>query len=91
LRCVGTAPARRKGQTRREAGAQSLRAFPEGRQPGRRREPTSPERYLTLMLTLIAAELSCALLWALTGAVAASAVALLVGCGVVLAAYLSGP
>jgi hypothetical protein len=44
-----------------------------------------------LVLTLIAAELSCALLWVLTGAVAASAVALLLGCEVVLAAYLQGP
>jgi hypothetical protein len=44
-----------------------------------------------LMLTLISAELWCALLWALTGAVVASAVALLLGCGVVLASYLSGP
>jgi hypothetical protein len=43
-----------------------------------------------LVPTLIAAELSCALLWALTGAVVASAVALLLGCGVVLASYLSG-
>jgi hypothetical protein len=41
-----------------------------------------------LMLTLISAELWCALLWALTGAVLASAVALLLGCAVVLASYL---
>ena len=46
-----------------------------------------PERSLTL--TLISAELSCALLWALTGAFAAGAVALLLGCGAVLVAYLS--
>jgi hypothetical protein len=41
-----------------------------------------------LVLTLIAAELSCALLGELTVAVAACAVALLLGCGLVLAAYL---
>jgi hypothetical protein len=41
-----------------------------------------------LVLTLIAAELSSALLWELTGAVATCAVALLLGCGLVLAAYL---
>ena len=50
-----------------------------------------PQRSLMLMLTLISAELWCALLWALTGAMVASAVALLLGCGVVLASYLSGP
>jgi hypothetical protein len=81
-------PASTKGQTRREARAQSPRAFPSGRRPGRRREPTSPERSLVLVLTLIAAELSCALLGELTVAVAACAVALLLGCGLVLAAYL---
>jgi hypothetical protein len=43
-----------------------------------------------LMLTLISAELWCVLLWALTGAVLASAVALVLGCAVVLASYLSG-
>ena len=50
-----------------------------------------PERSLMLMLTLISAELWCALLWALTGAVVASAVALLLGCAVVLASYLGSP
>jgi hypothetical protein len=44
-----------------------------------------------MLITLISAELWCALLWALTGAVVASVVALLLGCGVVLAAYLQGP
>ena len=46
-----------------------------------------PERPLTL--TLICAELSCALLWALTGAVVAGALALALGLGAVLVACLS--
>ena len=46
-----------------------------------------PGRLLTL--TLISAELSCALLWALTGAVVACALALALGLGAVLVACLS--
>ena len=42
-----------------------------------------------LALTLISAELACAFLWALTGALLAIAIALTLGLGVVLVALLS--
>ncbi len=78
-----------KRQTRREAGAQSLRASHHERQPGRRREKIAlSESRMTLMLTLISIELSCALLWALSGTFAAGALALTLGLGAVLAVFL---
>ena len=46
------------------------------------------ESRMTLMLTLIAVELSCALLWALSGTFAAGALALTLGLGAVLAVFL---
>ncbi len=46
-----------------------------------------PERLLTL--SLISAELACAFVWALTGAVVACTLALALGVGAVLVAYLS--
>jgi hypothetical protein len=78
-----------KRQTRREAGAQSPRASHHKRQPGRRREKIAlSESRMTLMLTLISIELSCALLWALSGTFAAGALALTLGLGAVLAVFL---
>ena len=46
------------------------------------------ESRITLMLTLISIELSCALLWALSGTIAAGALALTLGLGAVLAVFL---
>jgi hypothetical protein len=46
------------------------------------------ETRLTLTLALISAELSCALLWALTGAFFAGALALTLGLGAVLVVFL---
>ena len=46
------------------------------------------ESRMTLMLTLISIELSCALLWALSGTIAAGALALTLGLGAVLAVFL---
>jgi hypothetical protein len=46
------------------------------------------ETRMTLTLTLIAVELSCALLWALSGTVAAGALTLTLGLGAVLVIFL---
>ncbi len=46
------------------------------------------ESRMTLMLTLISIELSCALLWALSGTFAAGALALTLGLGAVLVVFL---
>ena len=46
------------------------------------------ESRLTLTLNLISVELSCALLWALSGTFAAGALALTLGLGAVLAVFL---
>jgi hypothetical protein len=46
------------------------------------------ETRLTLALALISAQLSCVLLWALTGAFAAGALAVTIGLGAVLVVFL---